>query len=262
MPVKYDTIGQGYNNTRQADPYLSLRLAQFLIPQPGHRYVDIGCGTGNYTRKMAEIGGEWRGIDPSEKMLDIARNRAPEIKWERGKAEDMALGSESLDGVLATLTLHHWSSLSQGFGELARVMKPGAGLVIFTSSPWQMRGYWLNHYFPQMLSDSIEQMPALSQVIPAMEENGLEVLNLEKYFVLDDLQDHFLYCGKYRPQLYLDPSIQRGISSFSSLALQEEVEQGIIRLKADIENGHIQELIEQYDNTWGDYLFIQAQKPN
>lgn len=260
MPAKYDTIGQGYNDTRQADPYLSKRLAHYLAPQSGRQYLDIGCGTGNYTQKLAETGGDWKGIDPSEKMLQTARERGPNLQWRQGKAEDTTLEAESVDGVLATLTLHHWTDLSQGFGELHRVMKKGAALVIFTSSPWQMRGYWLNHYFPQMLLDSIVQMPALARIIPAMEENGLEVLAREKYFVGDDLQDHFLYCGKHRPQLYLDPNIQRGISSFSSLALQEEVGQGLARLEADIQSGAIAPIIEQYENPWGDYLFIKAQK--
>jgi len=48
----YDRIGVGYDDTRQADPYLRSRLIHHLRPSPSGRYLDIGSGTGNYTFAM------------------------------------------------------------------------------------------------------------------------------------------------------------------------------------------------------------------
>ena len=88
------------------------------------------------------------------------------------------------------------------------------------------------------MRDSIEQMPALSKVKDALQNAGFGIETLEKYFVRDDLQDHFLYCGKRRPELYLRDEIRRGISSFSSLANKDEVESGLRKLTHEFVNIH------------------------
>ena len=95
-----------------------------------------------------------------------------------------------------------------------------------------------------------------------MDSAGFEMVNTEKYFVKPDLQDYFLYCGKERPELYLKEEVRNGISSFSALANQQEVERGLLKLKTDIDTGKIDEVIESFQNNEGDYLFITCQKSN
>jgi hypothetical protein len=111
-----------------------------------------------------------------------------------------------------------------------------------------------------MLEDSIIQMPALKTVLTAMESAGFRTVETEKYFIQPDLQDQFLYCGKQNPNLYFDQQIRNGISSFSDLSNQEEVSNGLSQLKADVGSGKIQNIIQEYENDWGDYLYVIAQK--
>ena len=49
MGTKYDKIGIEYNLTRKADKYLTEQLLFHLNPKEHAQYLDIGCGTGNYT---------------------------------------------------------------------------------------------------------------------------------------------------------------------------------------------------------------------
>jgi SAM-dependent methyltransferase len=254
MDEKYDKIGINYNQSRKADPHLVSRLQHFLTPKPGGKYLDIGCGTGNYTVKIHQEGISFTGVDPSAYMLEKARARSQAIEWLQGKAEELPLSDKSVDGIIASLTLHHWDSLEKGFSESFRVLQTGSRIVIFTSTPAQMEGYWLNHYFPAMLKDSIEQMPDLELVESALSNNGFLVKHTEKYFIQPDLQDHFLYVGKHRPHLYLDAQIRQGISSFSALANQAEVKAGLQQLEEDIASGAVQQHIESYENDLGDYL--------
>src|SRR5690606_17469052 len=134
----------------------------------------------------------------------------------------------------ASLTIHHWTNLEKGIAELSRVLKTKGRIVIFTSTPEQMKGYWLNHYFPKMLSASIIQMPALERIKSAMEASGIGISETEKYHVKPDLKDKFLYCGKHDPEIYLDKNIRAGISSFASLANHTEAESGLSKLREDI----------------------------
>lgn len=260
MEAIYDSIGTNYNSTRRADPYIVSRLLHFLNSNINGHYLDIGCGTGNYTIALADTGLLLVGMEPSVQMLNEGRAKRREIWWTQGFAEQILIDNESFDGVIATLTIHHWTDIYKGFKEVARVLKPGRRFVLFTATPGQMKGYWLNHYFPGMLRASIAKMPSLELITDALNSAGFGIPITEKYFIQDDLQDNFLYSGKNNPCLYLDETIRKGISSFAALANEAEVIKGLEMLQYDLKSGEFESLKNTYDNSNGDYLFIIAQK--
>lgn len=260
MDIIYDCIGTGYNSTRQADPYLSGRLLHFLLPKREGHYLDIGCGTGNYTIVLADKGLKFTGVDPSVKMLAEANSRNQQIHWLIGTAEHIPTEDMVFEGIIATLTIHHWTDLRQAFTELSRVLKDDGKIILFTSTPEQMENYWLNHYFPKMLHSSIVQMPSLATIKEVINQTGLEITHIEKYLIQDDLKDCFLYVGKNNPDRYFDPLIRNGISSFTSLANIEEVNQGLTQLKYDIDSQLFESVKNHYTDESGDYLFIILEK--
>lgn len=258
--TKYDIIGIGYDSTRQADFYLTSRLFYLLKPAKDKLYLDIGCGTGNYTVALADKGVSFVGIEPSDKMLIKAKIRNKKVIWLTGTAEQIPTEDKIFDGAIATLTIHHWADLEKAFVEINRVLADNGRIVLFTSTSEQMKGYWLNHYFPQMLNASILQMPSLDRIIEATKKAGLELINTEKYFIRDDQQDHFLYVGKNRPELYFNEQVRKGISSFSSLSNITEVEQGLQKLQRDLNSKAFEAIKKNYNNNIGDYIFITFQK--
>jgi len=86
MDIKYDKIGTDYNLTRKADRYLTEQLFHHLRPTINGIYLDIGCGTGNYTNEFHKKGFGFIGIDPSEKMLAKAKLNNAKIDWKIGSA--------------------------------------------------------------------------------------------------------------------------------------------------------------------------------
>jgi len=261
VPI-YDMIGAGYNHTRTADPLISSRLSELLSPETGETYLDIGCGTGNYTIALAGEGYNFYGIDPSAKMLAEARSKSDQIEWINGSSERVSLPDRFFAGAIATLTVHHWKDLTASFAELSRVLKDNSRLVVFTSSPQQMSGYWLNHYFPKMLSNSIGRMPAVDILAARARMAGLTLVETEKYFVQNNLEDLFLYCGKHDPERYFDPEVRAGMSSFAALSDKEEVSAGLKQLREDLDKERFESVKEQYANEWGDYLFLLFVRDN
>lgn len=260
--ILYNSIGSGYNTTRCADSYLAERFYKLLSVPEGGLCLDIGCGTGNYTMAMHKMGLKMIGLDPSDKMLQEAVLHSSAINWMRGSAEELPLPQAHCDGVMGMLTIHHWTDLNASFAELSRVLKKNGKIVFFTSSPDQMKGYWLNHYFPGMMQQSSLQMPSLNKILAAAANAGLQLADTETYFVKDDLQDHFLYVGKCKPELYFDDRIRNGISSFAAIAHADEVQAGMVALRNDINNHTFPEILKRYENDMGDYLFVVLKKTN
>ena len=261
MEERYDTIGIGYDSTRRADPYLARKMFDFLNSgQPDANYLDIGCGTGNYTHALNEMGLSFIGIEPSEEMLSKARAKNNAITWQQGTAENICLESEIVEGVLVSLTIHHWTSLVQGFSEVFRVLKKQGKVVLFTTLPEQTQAYWLSHYFPTMIEDSVSVLPPLQQIEQAFQKAGLTIIQKEPYFVQPDLEDWFLYCGKHRPEMYFQEEVRNGISSFSLIAKQEEIKTGLERMRSDLHSGKLDQVIKEHENDLGDYLFIVGEK--
>lgn len=259
-PVLYNSIGTGYNNKRAADPYLAEQLYENVASTAKSPYLDIGCGPGNYTIALQNKGLEMWGIDPSSKMLETAQAKSDTCHWILGSAENIPAGDNFFEGITGILTLHHWKDFTAAFKELYRVLKPGGKMVFFSSTPQQMENYWLNHYFRVMLRDSIVQMPSYETIAAAAVNAGFTMLPAETYSIHNNLQDHFLYVGKDRPELYFDEAVRNGISSFTSLANSKEVAEGLSQLRADIDSGNFETIRSRYNDDGGDYVFIKAIK--
>lgn len=257
---KYDKIGVGYNATRKADPYLMEMLLNFLAPKKDRLYLDIGCGTGNYTIPLAKRGFNFVGVDPSQKMLMEAKSIKSNVNWRQGAAEAIPAEDGSFDGIIGTLTIHHWTNLKKSFAEINRVLRKNGRLILFTSTPDQMKSYWLNNYFPNMMNNSISQMPSITEIQESFKGTNLQIKETVKYFIKEDLKDCFLYVGKNNPEIYFDKTIRKGISSFSTLSNLNEINSGLINLKQDLLSGHFERIKKQYLSDLGDYLFININK--
>jgi len=255
----YNQIGLNYDVTRRPDPYLVQCLASHLEVRDGCKYVDLACGSGNYTGALAEKGVEMYGIDLSDVMIKAAKEKNPRVDWFLGDVGELPFEDDLFHGAICTLAVHHFDCLYLAFCEAFRVLKHG-NFVIFTSTKEQMQNYWLNEYFPEAMKASIAVMPSFDSIEQGLRDAGFSSIYTDRYTVRDELQDLFLYSGKNKPEMYLNPAIRAGISTFASLASSEEVALGCSRIAADIESGSIESVMNAYENDGGDYLFVVGRK--
>jgi ubiquinone/menaquinone biosynthesis C-methylase UbiE len=234
QPV-YNTIGKTYDTTRKPDPEIVQSLKQALRHTPSGRYLDIGCGTGNYTGALAQAGLNIEGIDISNTMLTKARDKFPKIQFHKTDARRLDMPDAEFDGATCILATHHINNNKQLFNETYRILKSGY-FVIFTATPEQMVWYWLNHYFPALMQRSIEKMASFKELHSDLTAAGFSDIQQTPFFITNALQDWFLHAGKYRPEIYLEQSVRKGISSFHLTDNHEEIEQGLARLATDIQS--------------------------
>ena len=257
----YDTIGKTYDTTRRADPSIVRTLARLLELRPDANYLDVGCGTGNYTVALQNLGAQMHGLELSSTMLANARLKNDRVRWIQGNAESLPFPDRCFEGAIATVTIHNWKALRPGFDEVFRTLRSGR-FVIFTGDHAQMNGYWLHEYFPRGLAAALEQMPPAELVLEQLHNAGFTDVTREPWEVPREIEDWFLYAGKYQPEIYLDPNVRAGISFFaqSHICPPDEVAVGCARLEADIKSGRIKDVVENYRHNLGDYLFIIATK--
>ena len=103
-------------------------------------------------------------------------------------------------------------------------------------------------------------MPNTLAVEKALLVSGFQMLGYESFMIQPNLQDFFLYSGKYRPEIYLRPEVRNGISSFASLASEVEVNEGIKKLEEDLKSGVFKQRAKSYVSELGDYLYVIAEK--
>ncbi len=255
----YDRIGIGFDTTRSADPYLCSRLIHHLKPAGGARYLDVGCGTANYTGALADAGLRMVGLEVSSAMLARAREKRPHLAYVRASADAIALRAGAFAGAICTFVHHHLPDPVAAFAEVRRVLVDGARLVVLNATAEQTRHYWLCEYFPRTLEYATrpyERFVATDALVSA----GFEIEATELYEVREDLRDWFLYCGKHHPERYLDLRVRAGISFFANAPDAQEIERGVERIAADMKSGRIADVMRAYAWDGGDYMFTVARR--
>jgi SAM-dependent methyltransferase len=102
-------------------------VLEWLAAQPGEHILDLGCGDGQLTQRIAATGAIVTGLDNSPQMAAAARKLG--IAVEEGSAEKMPFASSSFDAVFSNAALHWVRNQDAMFAEVRRVLKPGGRFV-------------------------------------------------------------------------------------------------------------------------------------
>ena len=98
----------------------------------GKAVLDIGCGPGHTTAKLASLGVMATGVDISQKMIEQAKSSFPQSTFEVGDFLNLARKSSSIHGILAFYCIVHLASdqLVPAFSEMHRVLEDGGVILL------------------------------------------------------------------------------------------------------------------------------------
>lgn len=114
---------QAYEQNGAFVHQLAGEVLEWLAPRPGQRILDLGCGDGLLTRRIAAAGASVVGLDASPEMLAAAR--ANGIAAEPGNAEALPFPDHTFDAVFSNAALHWVHNQNAMLAQVHRVLKPG-----------------------------------------------------------------------------------------------------------------------------------------
>ena len=115
----YDEIASGYDELHKEEQLGKCRLIaeNFDFDWKNKKILDVGCGTGIASGFFSCH----TGVDPSEKLLNIASKKFPEIRFIKANAERLPFEDEEFDAAISLTALQNFDDVEQGLEEIKRV---------------------------------------------------------------------------------------------------------------------------------------------
>ncbi len=169
----YDRAAWRYDRIKRFDfdwerRFLGEPLGLAVRGLSGARLLDVGAGTGRVARALSGVAG-FRGLvvglDPSRRMLLLAKQRAPRgyTRWVRGWSEPLPFGESTFDVVTCLEVLEFTPRPLAVLRELVRVLRPGGLLLVSNRVGWQARCI-LGRTFPRASVVRVFESLALEEV--------------------------------------------------------------------------------------------------
>jgi len=156
-------------------------LVEAVKPTRQDRVLDVACGTGVVTFRLAKMAKEVIGLDLTGEMLQRARKQRHDrgvenVRFALGEAEALPFESGTFDTVVCRMSLHHFSDPQRAIAEMVRVTRPGGRVVladIVTSSSGVTAR--LHNAIERLRDPSHVRMLNREELLDMVARNGLQV---------------------------------------------------------------------------------------
>jgi len=183
------------------------RVVSLAGIKPGDQALDVCCGTGDLTLRLARSGASVTGLDFTREMLDVAerrRNKDPSglpVKFVSGDAQILPFENSSFDVVTVGYGLRNLADWKTGLAEMERVARPGGRLLVLDfGKPRNPAWRWLYFAYLRMfvpvlgllfcgdaqayayILESLHHYPAQEGVRDQMKAMGLADVQVFEFF--------------------------------------------------------------------------------
>jgi SAM-dependent methyltransferase len=255
-PIDYAAIAPDYDRSRRAEPAIVEAISESLRAAGVRSMLEIGAGTGNYTREFAAGGFEVIALDSSRAMIAAGRDKSP-ARWILADAGMISLRSGAVDGAAGVNVLHHLADLRGALCEIRRVVRRGAAIQAVV---WEnLSSLWYRRYFPEIDEILLPLHPGLGALVTAVLRAGFARVRARPIFYSGS-RDLTFEAARTRPELLFNPRFRAATSGFHRLG-EEVCERGLMRLRADLESGRFAAAAAPFDRDHlraGDCVVITA----
>ena len=142
----YNLIAGQFSETRK---FNWLDFEEFLnYIKENDQVLDVGCGNGRFFELLAKKNIHYQGLDFSERLIEIARQKYPGQKFQVDSILNLPYADQTFDVVVCAATLHHIPSKDfrlKAMQEMSRILKPDGYLLMLNWNLWQY-AWWKLHF--------------------------------------------------------------------------------------------------------------------
>lgn len=202
-----------------------------------YNVLDLACGTGNYLAVQVQAFKgykiNWYGLDASEEMLQIAKEKVEKVEYLYGFAENLPYESEKFDFIACNYSFHHFENKPKALDEITRTLKRKGMLHMKNLSPQHMTKWFIYQYFPLTYNEDQKRFWKDEQIFQELEKRCFEVrININYYLQRVELSE------------FLKEAENRNISQLMIMS-DEYYTEGINKIKQDLENDHNLQIINE-----------------
>lgn len=133
----FDTVADAYDRGRPSYPRPAV---EWLVGTEQKSVLEVGAGTGKLTEQLVALGHDVHATDPSREMLDVLKERLPDVRSSYAAAESLPALDASVDVVVCAQAFH-WFDQEAALAEFARVLRPGGRVALLWNTrdvkiPW------------------------------------------------------------------------------------------------------------------------------
>ncbi|MEH2330912.1 class I SAM-dependent methyltransferase [Nostoc sp.] len=157
-------------------------LLKLLNPQPGESILDLGCGTGQLTEKIAQAGAEVMGVDYAPAMIEKARQNYPHIRFDVADAINFQV-DKPLDAVFSNAVLHWVKEADSAIASIHQSLKPGGRFVAEFGGKGNIKAIATALYsalesigIPQAQVENPWYYPSIGEYASLLEHQGFDVI--------------------------------------------------------------------------------------
>jgi len=200
---KFYDLAVGHRISGEEEKIAWLTELKNVFGEQKKRILDVGTGTGFLAILLAELGHDVTGIDISDGMLEVAREKAQKlglkIRFMRGDAENLPFGDQTFDGVVCRHLLWTLPNPEKAISEWVRVTVEGGKIVIIDGA-WNKRGPlarcihrlgWMLHTMIRERSNPLKRYhypKSVREKLPyAGKLEGTEIASLLSNFELEEI---------------------------------------------------------------------------
>ena len=142
IPLTEHAVEDGYTAwaPRYDRPNPAIELEEPIVrgmiaAAPPGNALDAACGTGRHAATLVEFGHRVVGVDTTQAMLAVAREKVPAADFRAGRLEQLPIEDESIDLITCALALTHVGRLEPVMREFVRVLRPGGQAILTDIHP-------------------------------------------------------------------------------------------------------------------------------
>jgi ubiquinone/menaquinone biosynthesis C-methylase UbiE len=179
LRVDYDSISKVYDQVREEELEELQSLLSGIEVCEDTTILDIGCGTGNYTRLIEQItNAKVYGLDASEGMLSKAKEKNQNITFLLGDACNLPFEDNYFSFIYMTDVIHHIQDIDKMFCEICRTLRASGKVCIVTQSHKQIDLRYTSEFFPATAIVDKQRYPDIDKIVLNAKKNNLKFTNV------------------------------------------------------------------------------------